>query len=359
MEKLLNSRVIMVILILAGISVNVAFATDVTIKEGTVDANMVTVTDKVGINTTSPSCALDVDDGDIRVDGDADVSGTVDANMITVTDKIGIGTTSPSCALDVNLGALNIIGPNGIQNGYTAADVLYVRGGNGADNGGLDAYSGSGSDIWIYAGHGGNGQSCATGGYGGDISIIAGKGGDGSFPGNARNGGDIILSPGYPGSGPGDPIYGDIKLALQGGNVGISSNVPSYPLTVRGDVSGTSIWAEADISATGFNTRTSVYDKSKGSAMDYIQDADYYLDAEGQVDHSNFYGHKTHKITDRSRPEEEEVEYEGETYTATVYPHEKQEHAVSLEAEINVLRQALYELKTELCARDSSYSFCE
>jgi hypothetical protein len=61
------------------------------------------------------------------------------------------------------------------------------------------------------------------------------------------------------------------------GNVGIGTSAPIYPLTVAGNVSGISIWSEANVSATGFITRTSTYDKSKGSALDKIKDSDEYL----------------------------------------------------------------------------------
>jgi hypothetical protein len=121
-----------------------------------------------------------------------------------------------------------------------------------------------------------------------------------------------------------------------------------------------------NVSAIDYYTRTSVYDKSQGSALDKIKDADD-LKTDGEIDHSKFYGYATYEVTDLSRPETEEyscvkADENGEEYDAicerTVYPYTETEEGVSLNAEIDVLRQAVYELKTELCKHDSSYDFC-
>ena len=134
-------------------------------------------------------------------------------------------------------------------------------------------------------------------------------------------------------------------------------------------------WFSGNISATGFNQRTSVYDKSKGNALDKIKDADDYKTA-GEIDHSKFYGYTTYEVTDYDNCRdvgdkycwqvnnqticEEEVPEEIKDYTV-IYRKEcgtKTEGAVSLNAEIDVLRQAVYELKTELCKKDNSYDWC-
>ena len=145
-----------------------------------------------------------------------------------------------------------------------------------------------------------------------------------------------------------------------GGDVGIGTTSPSYPLEINGDVSGISLYTSANISATGYNTRTSVFDKSK-NVWDYIKDASYYLIDE-KIDHSKFYGYVgTLLITDYSRPVEteyvEEVCKENEktfeiicinqTKIRTTYPYTKTEGQISLGAEIDILRQAVYELKVE------------
>ena len=235
--------------------------------------------------------------------------GTMDVNSLNVSD-----------------GVVDITGPNAPAGGpppLAAPDVLVAAGGTGGS--------------WL------------VGGAGSDIILTAGAGGEGTEE-SGGDGGDIELNPGIPGEGyeeDGEP--GNIYLAKNGGSVAIRGSFTSYPLTVNAaSVSGISIWSQADVSATGYVTRTSVYDKSKGSALDYVCDADYYLDAEGKVVHNRFYGYKTYSSTDFSRPEIESYEYEGQTYTRTVYPYQKVEEAVSLDKEVEVLRQAVFELKQEL-----------
>ena len=149
------------------------------------------------------------------------------------------------------------------------------------------------------------------------------------------------------------------------GEMGIGTTSPSYPLEVVGNVSGISIWSDANVSATGFITRTSVYDKSKGSALDFIKDADV-LKVNGEIDHKRFYGYAGEfEVADYSRPETKEEcrTEEGEEVCSNVtyYPYKKMEEGVSLDAEIDVLRQAVFELKErldEVCEKDKSYSWC-
>lgn len=223
------------------------------------------------------------------------------------------------------------------------------------------------------------------------------------------------------------------------GHVGLFTNTPAYPLEVKTNVSGISIWSEGNVSATGYNTRTSIYDKTKGSALQYIKDADSYKTA-GEIDHTKFYGYiGTTTATDYNRPEttkrcedypvNEEEEYQEEectykydskselyikdcqqvtktrikqnchledscTYeqTATLnkynqtckkievceqileercediitYPYTKEVPQISLTDEIDVLRQALFELEQEnnqikaaLCSLDSTLPLCK
>lgn len=124
---------------------------------------------------------------------------------------------------------------------------------------------------------------------------------------------------------------------------GILTSSPSYPLEVNNNVSGISIWADADVSATGYITRTTVYDKSKGKALDFIQDADYYL-TDNEIDHVKFYGYSgEYEIADYSKPEIYIDEFGEEI---TIYP-KKTVKTVSLNKEVDVLRQAVYELKQE------------
>jgi hypothetical protein len=164
--------------------------------------------------------------------------------------------------------------------------------------------------------------------------------------------------------------------------VGIGTTTPSYPLEVNKNVSGISIYASGNISATDYITRTSVYDKKK-SVWDYIKDASSYLIG-GKIDHSKFYGYSSYNITDYGRPlitekqgiKEEAVfneitnttEFINATYyyNETSYPFEKTIEGVSLSKEIDVLRQGLYLLKlendllkAELCKKDNTYLWCK
>jgi len=121
------------------------------------------------------------------------------------------------------------------------------------------------------------------------------------------------------------------------------------------------------LSATGYYARTTAYDKSRGPALNFIQDADYYL-TNGQIDHSRFYGYTTYNVPDpiyeeiplyrkrtgndpgdyiyRDEPPEDMRGWELVTYQEKIW-HTKTESALSLSAEIDVLRQALYEMKQE------------
>lgn len=112
----------------------------------------------------------------------------------------------------------------------------------------------------------------------------------------------------------------------------------------------------------GYITRTSVFDKSQGNALDFIKDADYYV-SDGEIDHKKFYGYAGEfEVTDYSRPEVEEYECEEGTCEETVYPYKTTEEGVLLDAEVDVLRQAVFELKgrlDEVCEKDNSYSWCK
>lgn len=104
--------------------------------------------------------------------------------------------------------------------------------------------------------------------------------------------------------------------------VGIGTTSPSYPFEVQGKVSGISIYASANVSADDYLTRTSVFDKNK-NVWDYIKDVEYYKE-DGEIKHSNFYGYSTYTIDNQT--------IEG----------------VSLNKEIDLLRQANYELNQRL-----------
>lgn len=166
------------------------------------------------------------------------------------------------------------------------------------------------------------------------------KGGDALATFLPKDGGDITLNGGALGSGGND---GDIILASIRGLVGIGTTAPTYPLTVIGNVSGISIWSDGNISADDYITRTSVFDTSKNT-LDYIKDASYYMN-NGEIDHTKFYGYTFWIVPDKSKPVEVG---EGDELTIT-YPNNLTIEGVSLNKEIDVLRQAVYEMANELC----------
>lgn len=132
------------------------------------------------------------------------------------------------------------------------------------------------------------------------------------------------------------------------------------------------VYVDGNVSAEGFVTRTSVYDKSKGSALDKIKDADELVNVDKTIMHESFFGYTPIQVTDYSRPvivtknvescffDEKDKEFcEIEKVSTTTYPYKRIEGGVDLGMEIDVLRQAVFELKTELCKKDSSYEWCK
>jgi hypothetical protein len=160
---------------------------------------------------------------------------------------------------------------------------------------------------------------------------------------------------------------GGVKAATK---LGVATDNPSYPIDAQSSISGISIHSLANVSAAGYITRTTIYNKSAGSALDYIKDASQmaYIDAKAatQINHSAFYGGAIQYTTiDYGKP------VNATTENATLclpnkppcniitYPFNKTEEGISLDAQIAMLQQALYELKTEVCAKDGSYTFCK
>ncbi len=167
------------------------------------------------------------------------------------------------------------------------------------------------------------------------------------------------------GANAGWTLHSDNSLRITG-NVTIGSDtVPLYPLQVEGSATSSkiSIWAEHNVSATGYISRTSVFDKEKGSALDWIYDSDYYID-DGEINHSKFSGYvKAIPQPDTSRPviirelivndtdrnNKRILEY----VNRTTYPFIIMQEGVLLDEEINTNRQGIYELKLIVCQLDS------
>jgi len=172
----------------------------------------------------------------------------------------------------------------------------------------------------------------------------------------------------------GTGTFGGLKI---GSNSSITSNANLVFITNATGGTGLA-WFSNNVSARGYIQRTSVYDKSKGDALSYIKDASDYLTAEGKIDHTKFYGFTTYDVTDYSKPIKEIKEVcvnqtildkESKDFgkqievcnniETTTYPYTTIEEGVELGKEIDVLRQAVYEMKTETCQKDSSYSWCK
>ena len=160
-------------------------------------------------------------------------------------------------------------------------------------------------------------------------------------------------------------------------------STPTYPLEVYGhNGSLVSAWFEFNISATGYITRSSVFDNSRGSALSWIKDSSEYLNQDGSIKHEEFYGGVSYNVTDYTKPvynlheeyacinrternqtimtmirNDESLREELTPYifyinttckwgnwTETTYPFERKEEGVKLDSEIDVLRQALFDI---------------
>jgi hypothetical protein len=155
------------------------------------------------------------------------------------------------------------------------------------------------------------------------------------------------------------------------GNVGIGTTTPSYPLTVAKNVSNISIYSQAQISATGYITRTEVYDKSQGDALNFIKDTSAYKIG-NEINHSAFEYSKViydkqviDRVYNETYIENECKEIIIKEATDGKYAETKQEcndvekirvvttyktiqeEGVSLDKEVALLKQAVYELKMQ------------
>jgi len=245
-----------------------------------------------------------VTDGDLDVDNDLNVSNVLFVNGSS--GNVGIGTTSPNEELQVNGDA--IFGTGSINN-----PALWNR-----------AINIVGTDVAIIL------TETTTNS---DWSLAART--DGTFAiyddGNSKlsittNGALRMPSRSQvEWGGSNEMIFGDsvsnfVQIRTSGnnqvrvdssGNVGIGTTSPTYPLEVVGNVSGISIWSDGNVSASGFITRTSVFDKSRGSALSFVSDADDYVIG-GEIDHTKFYGYAgAFEVIDYDRSEvvDDEIVY--------------------------------------------------
>lgn len=144
---------------------------------------------------------------------------------------------------------------------------------------------------------------------------------------------------------------GNTELYWDGANFIIDTNVNG------GD--GNAIFSNA-VSATDFVERTSVFDETKGNALDLVKDVSELTNVDGSIKHDEFYGHIELETTDFARPWTRiedvnvcELTEDGlqpcvmEKQEVTSYPYKTTTSGVSLGREISLLRQQVYDLKTE------------
>jgi hypothetical protein len=155
--------------------------------------------------------------------------------------------------------------------------------------------------------------------------------------------------------------------------LGIGTASPTHPLTVDINVSEISVWGQASASFKGYITRTEVYDKNQGTALSKIKDASAYFN-KGLIDHNLFDYSKvsydlnvvdkiidvpydenvctTINICDFNYDLKKEVcrdvldcHIERKVRQETTYKIVT-ETGVSLDKEVALIKQAVYELKT-------------
>ena len=166
----------------------------------------------------------------------------------------------------------------------------------------------------------------------------------------------------------------DAYITWDGSNMIFNTNV-----TTGVDDSTGFAYFTHNVSAPNYITRTSTFDKSKGNALDLIKDTDE-LKSNNKINHSAYYGYTTYEVTDYDNCWEElsEVVYCRTDTKETICQEElpkdmknwekfegyktkcgtKIEEGVSIDKEIDVLRQAVYDLKTELCVHNDKYEWC-
>lgn len=346
-------------------------------------------------NVSTTTCKIGGDYGELNCTGVISIRGTGDNFFL---GDVGIGTTSPASKLSVyttdwdtsplvNISNLDVNSPD--------ADALLVRGGALSANSNIfEVQDYSGNTEFVVLGDGDVGIGTAvpyhklevstaginvlmlrdTGEDTGYDSWLAFNTGTGSSTAtNFVSGVRGTISQGHPSvlkgelsfwTNRGDSSQEAVRISDEG-YVGIGETTPTYPLTVTGNVSNISIYASHQVSATGYITRTSIWDKTK-NVWDYIKDANYYK-KDDKIDHSKFYGYVSYdvNVTDYSIPvnitqnktyfNETTNQTEIEFYEIVTYPFTKikTEEGVLLDSEIDLLRQAVYELKQENILQDN------
>lgn len=169
------------------------------------------------------------------------------------------------------------------------------------------------------------------------------------------------------------------------GNVSILSANLGYPLSVGNSSTGISGYFVGSVSADRLITRSNVYDKNRGLALGQIKDSSAYVDSNGDINHSAFgYSAVVYqkqvidKITPYSLTKEvcnETIKRNGNpanvsyvyncvnitTTEQNVTYKNVNEEGIDLVAEVALLKQAIFELKTQnialkQCAAEKDYT---
>ena len=315
----------------------------------------ITSNGNVGIGTASPNATLEVING-TTLGGfmvSSDSQGAGDLFIVDEGGNVGIGTGSPDGILELENSASNTLNYLSTYSTTNSERPVIVMRKSSSATGGTKAVTADDESLGQITFQGVTTSSAFAA-----ASQIIGE--QDAVPVASYVPGRLIFKTSSNTSASVERMRIDSS-----GNIGINTISPNYKLEVNGATSDISIYASHNISATGFITRTSVFDKSK-SVWDYIKDTSHYL-VNGKIDHKKFYGYTAYNLTltDYSKPVEEEyfkeecsetikknetiIECINVTKTRIIYPHTKieTEEGVELGAEINVLRQAVYELKVE------------
>lgn len=355
------------------------------VNMNTLDLNALSVSGVLG--TTSKTYLINVTGGYAGLGIDADdifIQSPKGGGFFGATGKSGNGGNWTRYA--------SAGGDGGVTKGGNIYDIFANAGVNsqtiglGSSSGNYYAIGGNGTNP-LYFGSGGNGTS---------FYWFAGNAGNSTSGPSNYNGVDggsyhfIMGKNGTKGTGGTDGTMGSMWIGERGGNVMIGNTTkPSYPLTVYGSTSGITAWFSNNISATGYNTRTEVYDKGRGDALTNIKNADDYMkkDEQGkitnEINHTAFYGGRCYEMIDYDNPiitlkwcDVKEWERTGtwkcqdkkvdgwKIFEQITYKN-KTECDMPLVTTVMTHEQGIYELskenkllKSELCKKDNSYLWC-
>lgn len=306
----------------------------------------------LGIGTTSPASTLDVNGTSIFREN-ITLTGSKNFTLKTGASIITCDISDTRC---MRLGTIyNSSGSSGSYFGLTPATTNQIAGMEFYPSG-----SGNGAIQFLFA-LGSPGSSAYE-----RVSLKSDNTGYTMLWQNASTGVGRPITASSPSS------Y--VILQPTTGNVGIGTTTPSYLLTVGNgtetNTSTISIYSYGNISSAGYITRTETYDTSKGSALDKIKNASEYKNLDGTINHSAFgysavsYDKQvfdkivttkqtqsncsteiTKEATEESPAETREVCNNIEVDVQTPTYKTIQEEGVSLDKEVALIKQAVYELK--------------